>query len=500
MTFYYRFSKLLYLIIFFSYILACPILGQDGIFDPTTLKTTIDCQGGVHEGFIRVGSYDKTGFIDKTGKLVIPPIYKFDGVEFSNGLVRLRKDNKYHVFNKNGKSIIPEGYKFKTLRNGLVVAMKDNKYHILDKSGEIISPDHYDDIEFLSDSILKVKIANTYGLLDESMNTIVPVEYDDIRTYKDDLVAVSQGKKWGFINKKGKVVIPIEYQVVIVRDFFEGLTFVFKNDKPLIIDVTGKVVHTIGEKYYFQEILSKNLISVTSKDSIGNYKFGVINLQGIEIIPCKYDFINFCLPGGLASVNKNGKWGIVEKSGNIKASFEYEDISLLSKNLICLQKNGKREFMNQTGKIFIPVDKYRNVTNIPDYEDLLFISDQNENKIIDFSERIVIHNVESFFEGIAVTKKNNKYGFVDMNGKLIAPNDYNYVLPFSENLAIVVKNNTNGVQKHGFLDKNGKIVIPIEYDSAISFSEGFAPVRKGNLWGIVDTKGKFTLLFDRQKF
>ena len=211
-------------------------------------------------------------------------------------------------------------------------------------------------------------------------------------------------------------------------------------------------------------------------------------------------FLQYPLTDGLISVNKDGKWGIVERGGNIKAPFEYDGIGLLSKNLIYLQKNGKREFMNQTGKIFIPVDKYKNVTNVPNYEGLLFISDQNEDKITDLSEKIVIHNVESFFEGVAITKKNDKYGFVDMNGKLIAPNDYNHVLPFSEKLAIVVKNSYDGTQKHGFIDKNGKNVIPIEYDTAISFSEGFAPVRKGNLWGIVDTKGKFTLLFDRQKF
>jgi hypothetical protein len=391
MTFFHYHSKLKYLVIILLHI-TLPVFGQDELFDSYKPKTPIDCQGEVHDGMIRIGSYDKTGFIDKTGKLIIPPIYKFDAVEFSNGLVRLRKDNQYKIFNKNGESIIPDEYKFKELRSGLVVVVKNNKYHILDKSGDIISPDYYDSIEFLSDSILKVKIANTYGLLNESMNTIVPVEYDDIRTYKDDLVAVSQGKKWGFINKKGKVVIPIEYQVVIVRDFFEGLTFVFKNDKPLIIDATGKVVHTIGEKYYFQEVLSKNLISVTSKDSTGNYKYGVINLQGIEVIPCKYDFINLYLTDGLISVNKNGKWGIVEIGGNIKAPFEYDGIGLLSKNLIYLQKNGKREFMNQTGKIFIQVDKYKNVTNIPNYEGLLFISDQNENKITDFSEKNVIQN------------------------------------------------------------------------------------------------------------
>ena len=108
----------------------------------------------------------------------------------------------------------------------------------------------------------------------------------------------------------------------------------------------------MDEKYNFHEVFSGNYIGVTARDSTGTYKYGMINLQGIEVIPCKYDYINFCLSDGLASVIKNGKWGMVEKGGNVKVPFEYGDIGFLSKNLIYLQKNGKREFMNQTGKIF----------------------------------------------------------------------------------------------------------------------------------------------------
>jgi hypothetical protein len=63
--------------------------------------------------------------------------------------------------------------------------------------------------------------------------------------------------------------------------------------------------------------------------------------------------------------------------------------------------------------------------------------------------------------------------------------DFDFVDNPSNGLSLVKKDG-----KYGFVDLNGKIVVPIEFQEAVAYSEGFAPVRKGSLWGFYDSTGK----------
>ena len=52
-------------------------------------------------------------------------------------------------------------------------------------------------------------------------------------------------------------------------------------------------------------------------------------------------------------------------------------------------------------------------------------------------------------------------------------------------LAKVSKND-----KFGYVNQEGKLIVPLEYDEALAFSEGLAAVKKGNRWGYLDSTGK----------
>ena len=83
-----------------------------GYIDKTG-KEVIPCRfydtGGFYEGLARVWLDDKWGFIDKTGKEVIPCIY--DGADnFREGLAIVELDGKYGYIDKSGKEVIPCKY------------------------------------------------------------------------------------------------------------------------------------------------------------------------------------------------------------------------------------------------------------------------------------------------------------------------------------------------------------------------------------------------------
>lgn len=84
-----------------------------------------------------------------------------------------------------------------------------------------------------------------------------------------------------------------------------------------------------------------------------------------------------------------------------------------------------------------------------------------------------------------------KYGFIDTNGQLVLPVQYEIpeffysIFSFSEGLAVIAKTE-NGVTKYGYINTEGEIVIPVEYDDANPFSEGYAAVRKGEVNSYID--------------
>lgn len=56
---------------------------------------------------------------------------------------------------------------------------------------------------------------------------------------------------------------------------------------------------------------------------------------------------------------------------------------------------------------------------------------------------------------------------------------------FSDGLAVVKKDG-----KYGFIDRTGKEVIPLIYDDAYGFYDGLAAVEKDGKMGYIDRTGK----------
>ena len=98
-----------------------------------------------------------------------------------------------------------------------------------------------------------------------------------------------------------------------------------------------------------------------------------------------------------------------------------------------------------------------------------------------------------FFEGRAwVRNASTKLcGFIDTTGKEVIPCEYDEVAGFCDGLAIVKRNG-----KYGYINKNNEIVIPIEYDSAFGAGGGLACVGNGGKYGYVDYKNNIVLPFE----
>ena len=107
----------------------------------------------------------------------------------------------------------------------------------------------------------------------------------------------------------------------------------------------------------------------------------------------------------------------------------------------------------------------------------------------------------NFHEGMASVKVEKKWGFINKSGQLIIKNDFNDASDFRNGLARVSfdmhytfsEQGLVKVGKYGFINKLGELVIMPTYDNASDFNENKSAICINNLWGYINIIGKLII-------
>lgn len=83
--------------------------------------------------------------------------------------------------------------------------------------------------------------------------------------------------------------------------------------------------------------------------------------------------------------------------------------------------------------------------------------------------------------------KNEKHmlGFIDRQGNVIIPFEFQDGTEFSEGSAGVLKDNMCG-----YIDPKGKLIIPLKYDTVNNFKDGWGNVKRNGAWTYVNARGE----------
>ena len=82
-------------------------------------------------------------------------------------------------------------------------------------------------------------------------------------------------------------------------------------------------------------------------------------------------------------------------------------------------------------------------------------------------------------------REHNKYGWVDLSGKIVVPAAFKKTFPFVNGLA-----RFKAGDYFGYLGTNGKIAIHPNYDAAWDFNNGMARVKEGPVLRFINKRGK----------
>lgn len=153
-----------------------------------------------------------------------------------------------------------------------------------------------------------------------------------------------------------------------------GLAMVRLAEKYHIVDADGKIV-----VYHIKNFNPSGLASI-EKDK----KWGLVHKSGKILLPIEYDAIGKI--GDLTKVTKGKKYGLVNKEGQLILPAEYDSFKITINRNIIIEKDGKYGFIYRESHIIIPAI----------YEHMMYPS--NEKSLI----------------GV---KKEGKWGFIDKNNR-----------------------------------------------------------------------------------
>ena len=256
----------------------------------------------------------------------------YEKKEYSDGIAAVRKGNflnrRWGFIDESGKVVIPYIYSDALSFSEGLAAVWNGKWGFIDTNGEVIVPFKYNAVASFSDGMAAVRIGNTkqgkWGLIDKTGKEVVSCKYESIGVFSQGLVKVQKEGLWGFIDKTGNEIVSLKY--FEVSDFSEGLAAVRKSN------------------------------SFTEERGVGRIGrfWGFIDMQGNEIIPEKfYRAGNF--KGGLAVVaigsNLGWKWGVINRSGREIIRCDYERISINEGIIEAKINNQEIHYFNKSGNI-----------------------------------------------------------------------------------------------------------------------------------------------------
>jgi len=481
----------------------------------------------------------------------------YDNVSsFHEGIAVVQKDGKYGCIDKTGKLVIPLLYDdIESFYDGFSKVKKGTSRFLMNKSGVLVCDiTKFDMVGFVSDGLFLVSLNDKYGFYNTSGKEIVPLKYDYVYSFCDGVARVEVGdtfEEYVYINKAGVRIGQENFRAQ--GDFSEGFGHVAVDEKHGYIDKNGKIVIPL---VYSSAGSFKNGFAVVSKEIESESRYGLIDKSGKEVIPCIFDGVElrtdgFVLVDTGRHIGESIYWydepvisnyGLYNTLGQQITPLVYNEISEFTNDFALASRNGEVFLINKEGEEIANSFKYvqavNNIAIIEDKVDKCSLVN-NKGKVIAIHDYIYLNADSSIIcndggllneknlvyqgknalfskngtsltdvkydyigiskEGFHIVVVDNKYGFINCEGKEVVSPKYSVVGDFFHGMAIVndsayYNEDYGWVGGHwGFIDQTGKEVIPMIYDAAEPFFDGLALVEKNKEKFYIDTTGKVVL-------
>lgn len=181
-----------------------------------------------------------------------------------------------------------------------------------------------------------------------------------------------------------------------------------------------------------------------------NRKYAIIDQNGKELTPFKYDFISD-FEKSFARIKRDDKWTFISTDCNLVSPFKYSSISKLDEGCLKAKIENKYVLVDYQGKKLT---------------------------------QIAYDNISPFVNDFAKVENNSKNGLIDKEGKEILTCEYDSISTFRKGLIILKKSN-----KYGIINSLGNTILDCHYDEVEILKNGSIKVRLKKEWYCFNNEG-----------
>ncbi|MEM7297893.1 MAG: WG repeat-containing protein [Bacteroidota bacterium] len=316
-----------------------------------------------------------------------------------------------------------------------------------------------------------------WRIYNESMKKISKQTYKKFRAGLEGQFITKSGDYWGLVGNVGQTIARSKYDQIQLTN--EAYKIQYLN--------RWGVMNEQGEweiRPEFDEVFSFNHLRVGRRGQ--GYTFF---RKGVEILKTTWRPVKQIGEFVLVQ-DSEGMAGLINESGEVFVYPEFNQINRVE-NHITLKTDSTIELMTYEGNTVIDDKSLQDIAGFG--EDYFLIMKNDRWGYVDTQGRLRISNryedARTFSQGFAAIRLRGKWGFINKSEELIVQPYYDEVGNFHNNRCIV---KSNGMQ--GLIDEEGAEVLAIKWSEIKRLNTGNYIVKDGlGKVGIINSKGEFLL-------
>lgn len=334
-------------------------INTQGVFQIEAIYDDADC---FSNGIAPIAIGTLWGYIDSSGKTIVEP--QFEAAYSFNpfGLARFKLGGLNGYVDREGVIVIPAQYKtsYGFQDSGITQFVnEEGLIGVIDSKNTVLISPKFKYLSLFEDGLAYALIYveenldpiydnhDFYGIVNTKGEFVVKPQFNYLNRFIDGLARVrttvtAAGGKYGFINTSGKLVIDLGVSWVYPGEMIEGLfSYKDQNNQWAFYDRNNKKV--ISTKIDIIEPDSPYWVKSIGDFSNGmvwfqiDNKIGYMNRNGDRVYDDQFESISdggflVCsfTKDGFAIVRKDGKFGVIDKTGNIVIELKYQGINFLN--------------------------------------------------------------------------------------------------------------------------------------------------------------------------